>query len=507
MLEQEVVQREELEVECQRLKDEVRGESTIQTECLADDTDANSEIAILRDQMTRSVPTPPSSVSVPISPAQPPSNLPPVEIASSIDSDDEARVQRASPPRPTLPKSNTTASISSMASPSVRRTHPGLTKSPSGLPSLARSTNTRNLVAVAGPSSPSPFGRSANHGSVRANNASPARAVSATSAKSKGFRLLHELQAKLKATDDKLGNKVPKRNVSNPMPLAPSKRNVSAASTSTVRAPHARVQALAGDSTPLSNEKSSILSPNGWIMVDDEVTPVAQMSRTGRAEPASPLEPMSRAASQASQKSTSSKLPSRPGIPSPLTTSTGHGGSHHNLNKSTSRLPQRTPSRAGTSSLSQSVRPQSQADYRPMSPSMIPRPASSMMHALASSSHAASNSTPTSRANSQTTHRSLGRGPPPKAFPNYNPIKSSISTSTGSNPALRKSTRRSSVGAPELALSTGLPQPRTPNRPVSVPSFDGLTPPPPVPRIPSVHLRESKKGQDATDRRKSLLNR
>jgi nuclear distribution protein NudE len=426
-----------------------------------------------------------------------------------------------------MPKSATSSSISAMASPSMKRSNTGMTRSPSGLPSLARSTNTRNLASAAGPASPSPFSRT----NSKLPPASPARVVSSTTAQSKGFKLLHAMQARLRATDDKLEKKVPKRNVSNPMPLLATRRTTSAASaptqstmTMTAKAPHARVQALAGDiTTPSINEKSSVLSPNGWVMVDDEDTPLAHFSRSNRNEPDSPLDPGYRAASQASQtsqKSTSSRLPARPGIPSPLASinSTANG-----LNKSTSRLPQRTPSRAGTSQLAQSVRPASRAEEhnqgghgRPMSPSMIPRPSSSMMQAFVpsnSSSSVASGQASTaasySRANSQNAHRVLGRGPPPKAFPGHS-IKSSISTSTASNSSLRKSARRSSVSAPlsSSLTSSGLPQamPRTPSRPVSVSVLEG-TPPPPVPRIPSVHLRESKRGHEQLDRRKSLLNR
>jgi hypothetical protein len=51
---------------------------------------------------------------------------------------------------------------------------------------------------------------------------------------------------------------------------------------------------------------------------------------------------------------------------------------------------------------------------------------------------------------------------------------------------------------------SGLPQPRTPSRPVSM-VVEGT--PPPVPRIPSNYLRESKRGHEQIDRRKSLLYR
>ena len=407
-----------------------------------------------------------------------------------------------------MPRSATSSSIPALASPSIKRSNTGMVRSPSGLPSLARSTNTRNLAGAAAPGSPSPFARSTTSSNLRAQ--SPARVVSAASSKNRGFKLLHELQAKLKKTDTKLEKGVPKRNVSGPMPLQAAKRAplpATSASTMTARAPHARVQALAGDvTTPTtsSNDKSSILSP--WEMVGDEDTPLAQNGHSKRVEPESPLDPGYRAisqASQTSQKSTSSRLPARPGIPSPLATVNG-------LNKSTSRLPQRTPSRAGISNLNHSTRPPSRAgeNNRPISPSMIPRPASSMMQTVMSSSRSNANlagmspsaSTPV-RSNSQHAHRTLGRGPPPKVFPG-SVAKTTISAST-SNPALRKSVRRSSVGTQDMKPS-GLPQPRTPSRPVSM-VVEGT--PPPVPRIPSNYLRESKRGHEQIDRRKSLLYR
>jgi nuclear distribution protein NudE len=146
-----------------------------------------------------------------------------------------------------------------------------------------------------------------------------------------------------------------------------------------------------------------------------------------------------------------------------------------------------------------------------MSPSMIPRPSSSMMHTFSGADHnihtiTASSSTPTSRPDSRSAHRVLGRGPPPKVFPGSQGVKSSTSTSTASNPALRKSARRSSIGTAEARANSGLPQPRNPSRPVSVSVLEG-TPPPPVPRIPSMHLRESKRGHEQLDRRRSLLHR
>jgi len=384
-------------------------------------SDANNEISILREQQFRGVPTPPSSISAPRSPVQAAISPPRENSVPSVEKADDQFPRQPVPapvrfPRSPMPKSATSSSISGLASPFIKRTSSGLTRSPSGLPGLARSTNTRNLASAAGPSSPSPFNR--NTAKVPQ---SPVRVISSTTAQSKGFKLLHAMQARLRATDDKLEKKVPKRNVSNPMPLVASKRTTSLASapsastmTMTAKVPHARVQALAGDvaTTPAFQDHSSILSPS-WVMVGDEDTPLAHLNRSARQEPDSPLDPAYRAASQASQvsqKSTSSRLPARPGIPSPLTSV---GSQANGLNKSTSRLPQRTSSRAGTSSLAQSVRPASRAGEqrqdRPMSPSMIPRPSSSMMQAFGPSTSSSRVAPPSGQASPNSSGQSGDR--------------------------------------------------------------------------------------------------
>lgn len=526
------------------------------------------------------MPTPPSSISVPISPRQIPiQGLPPVEIASTdgrngdgYDDDETLQPFQRNIPSPALPKSATMSSIPSLASPAPKRHSTFLPHSP--FPALSRSTNTRNLAAVAGPQSPSPGLRRSP--SSRLPAPSPARVVSATTAKSKGFKLLHELQARLKATDDKLGTKVPKRNVSNPIPLVSglNKRNSSISTTSQAtvvpKASHSRISELAQDTTPaaLPSEKSSMLSPNGWVLVEDDMTPLHQISGWIPDEPQSPLVPVQRAVSQATNKSTvgggGRALPSRPGIPSPL-------ASMHQLSKSTSVASKLSQARGtGTSStgdgrppsrnlLSQSVRPgsrqaqtqdqaqsrshsrqgnlhqstsnhtrpPSRSDHvasssRPLSPSLLPRPATSLMQHMSPQAQGPSSSRPPSRTTSRSSHVALGRGPPPASHshntrtPSLHASSSVVPTLTSALPATpsiatRRTSRRSSVGAADSSLvrPTGIPQPRTPSsRPASVPVFQG-TPPPPVPRIPSVHLRESKRAHHGHDHRRqeSLVDR
>ncbi|KAK4685527.1 hypothetical protein P7C73_g4626, partial [Tremellales sp. Uapishka_1] len=455
LLEQEVVQRQELEEECQRLKDDVR--------------DANNEITMLKEQLTRTVPTPPSSVSVPMSPVQ--------EASRELSMIDDGPVPAGAVTPTTrtfpFPRSATATSIPQLVSPSAKRYNHQLVNSPSGLPLLSRSTTTRNLASAAGTGSPAPRSR--------VGAASPARVSTAVSsnqaAKTKGFKLLHDLQARLKATDDKLNHKMPKRNVSAPMPLNTSRRGNPTPSTSTLpsrSAAHARVTALAKDSTPVplaDQSGSTLLSPNGWVLIDEgeDTPPNRTIGDVGLVEPPSPLENHFRPPSSNASRG----LPSRPGIPSPL-------ASISQMSRSTSS------------------RPPTRTDPRPMSPSMLPQPTRSFLRP-ASPAFALSSSTsrkarivserPPSRATadrppSRTQHHAIGRGPPPTSHTTH---QHAISVSH-SAAALKRSSRRSSLGTGDAHLPpTGIPTPS--KRPISVPVFDSHTPPP-VPRIPSAHLRK-----------------
>ncbi|WVR00145.1 hypothetical protein IAU59_007287 [Kwoniella sp. CBS 9459] len=394
LLEQEVVQRQELEEECQRLKDEMR--------------DANSEISILRDQLARqTLPTPPSSVSET-------AQMSPVQEASREISVIENEVDPASIPLPPpvkykfptefatpqspsrkgIPRSATSSALPiSTSSPVPRRFQTTIPQSPT-MSSLSRSTTSRNLAAAAGPQSPA-LSRSRSgipHSSparVPGGGALPLQSHQQT--KSRGFKLLHDLQARLKATDDKLGvAKVPRRNVSNPLSFG-VKRIASASSTKTStntstaattaipekepKVPHARVAALAGrdDMTPqllnMTSSSSNLMSPNGWVLIDgdNEDTPTAQgHGQSGIMgfpdEPRSPLDPTfgagvgcGRAVSSAASNSSQRSLPSRPGIPSPLANVSGLNQSTK-LNKAASSGLSRS-----TSTKLASIRPSSRA--------------------------------------------------------------------------------------------------------------------------------------------------
>ena len=143
-----------------------------------------------------------------------------------------------------------------------------------------------------------------------------------------------------------------------------------------------------------------------------------------------------------------------------------------------------------------------------MSPSLLQQPSTTPRSFLRSPTPtfgqalSAPTSANSSRPTSRTTHRALGRGHPPpvtKAFPASPGAAASLSASVGpGTPGLRRSSRRSSLGPAEVGLPpTGIPAPansgvRTPGRPISVPVFGNGTPPP-VPRIPSAHLRNGSK--------------
>ncbi|WVR07640.1 hypothetical protein IAU60_004682 [Kwoniella sp. DSM 27419] len=540
LLEQEIIQKQELEEESQRLKDELR--------------DANSEISILRDQLARvTIPTPPSSVSEPatMSPAsgspQQPSSIQDEVDPASIPLPPPVPYKRPpdTPPTPIrrLPRSATATSFM-QASPVPKRLNSSIPQSPT-MSSLSRSTTSRNLAGAAAPQSPA-LSRSRS-GLPQSTPARAAVLASNQQTKSRGFKLLHDLQAKLKATDDKLGvAKVPRRNVSNPLSFGnrakatlSSARDVDRTHDSAV--PHARVSALAqrhgGTPGPnIASSSSNLLSPNGWVLVgesESDVTPTGPVSKTLPDEPTSPLAPTHgpRAVSAASNSSQRS-LPSRPGIPSPLANVGEALNKSTGLSRSTSTRFKgiRPPSRSGMASSSRAVTgsgipAKRREEPRPMSPTAIPsayRPMSastsagssramspSAMHhttrPLRAPSPAVSAPRPSSRSASRTDRRvsGIGRGPPPSHRP---PSRSSTAQheaprpnpalSSSSNAPLRRSARRSSLGAAEAALRpTGIPAPkdgaRTPARPTSMHVFGGT--PPPVPRIPSALLRAERK--------------
>ena len=467
-------------------------------------TDATTEIAILRDQLARAVPTPPSSISIPISPIQEPSGNPSALDASAVpaelDSPSPRTLELSHPTIANTPRS-VISSIPTL-SPAAKR-HSTILSRSSSTTNLSRSSSSRYVAAVVVPESPALL---RSRFSAIARSPSRFSAINSNlAAKTRGFKLLHDLQARLRATDDKLGTKVPKRNVSAPMPSVTSDRTGAAAISPSApsRATHARVIALTQESTPdggHSADKTAerLISPNGWVLVSDgEHTPTSQGPGITQNESASPLlEYNSRSTSSTGSRA----LPARPGIPSPLTSVNSQ------LSKSTtSRANVPPPSRHAVpaSKITSPVRTREGPIYRPMSPSLLPQPSRSILRSTSQAYLSASTSSPRpasrqglrEKTTMRSTNHVLRKGLPPNypSNPTSKPLAMSVSTSSPSV-GFHRSTRRSSLGVTEATLPpSGIPAPRTtPTRPISVPMFTNGTPPP-VPRIPSTHLRESVK--------------
>lgn len=515
LLEQDLAQKDELEAETQRLKDELR--------------EANEEISILKDQLARAAATPPSSVSTSSPVHEATCDLSRIHLSDDINASplpppipnkNKPITPQGQSPRRGLSRSGTMSSIP-VASPSSKTFSQHIPHSPS-VSTLSRSTTSRNLAAAAGtPGSPA-LSRSRSG----IPQASPARGTVPAShqqTKSRGFKLLHDLQARLKATDDKLGSaKVPRRNVSNPASVFGVGRRVSsttsaASSNTSVPVPHARVTALAKDhnATPTAQSQpfhgSGIMSP-GWVLVGEgegEDTPTGPWSMTLPVEPDSPLDPTFRSSSTTSNRS----LPSRPGIPSPLAS-----GSARSITSSTAQRQagQRPSSRLG---LRVSRR---ESEARPLSPSMIPVPLSSSRPMSPDAYQPLRSATPTSafssfsasastnnplRPSSRTGKRNpIGRGPPPlssstrlhhqRSRPSLSGAVSTPTTGADKVERAKRGPRRSSFSNMDKPRLTPASTPasagsRTPSgRPTSVHVFRET--PPPVPRIPSAILKESR---------------
>lgn len=324
-----------------------------------------------------------------------------------------------------------------------------------GASNLNRSTTSRNLAQAA--ASPVPARVRSQGGSMIPMSPSRSSHLNASTStahaqppvqKSKGVQMVSDLRARIRAMDSKLAPKG-KRAVSAPMPTAGPSGTQS------------RLKALAG--TPGDVSSNSVMSPNGWVLVSDQDdTPTPGPSGLPD-EPKSPSRRHYRAPS--SNGTTSFKpLPARPGIPSPLAQS---------LNKSSNS--RRPPSRSGMSN-------------RPLSPSLLPVPGrtQSPSPAFGMSSIAFPSDRPPSRL--------LGRGHPP--------VSGAHRPMTPDTP-VRRTSRRSSIGLQQNLPPTGIPAP-SPGRPLSVPLQSAI--PPPVPRIPSAHLRKPASGLGASKRRPTALD-
>ncbi|TYJ54229.1 hypothetical protein B9479_005156 [Cryptococcus floricola] len=540
LLEQDVATKDELEAEAQRLKDEVR--------------DANEEISILKDQLARAISTPPSSVST-----ASPSHEPTRKVSRSSLSEDLSSSPLPPPvpsktdsthgsPRPRMTRSGTLSSIP-VPSPSTKRfSH--IPQSPSTT-SLSRSTTSRNLAAAAGTPLPnSPAGLTRSRSGIP--QASPARVsviASHQQTKSRGFKLLHDLQARLKATDDKLGGaKVPRRNVSGTGASvfgavgAVGRRVTSTSSTATARSKQTDIAPATtlnrSQTTPLAQASAlprtgSVMSP-GWVLIGEgDDTPTGPWSMTlPTDEPQSPLDPNFRSTSTSTTSSNRS-LPMRPGIPSPLASGLARSSN------TSGRLPSgRPPSRLAQSTTKRDLaaRPMSpthipiasaRQNSRPMSPSLIPtassRPLSPEMWnrsespALGFSALGQSTSASSSRLGSDSSsapniarppsrsglnkRNPIGRGPPPTTTSrlHHHHSRGSLSAipaaSTGvekverakrlGRPSSMGGEKRSAAGEKGSGEMAGRPNGA---RPSSVHTFNGT--PPPVPRIPSSILRD-----------------
>lgn len=534
--------------------------------------DANNEISILRDQLARAtVPTPPASNS-PMSPM--PEHVEPTQSRSAsaasrtttdspAPSDKSTATQRSEKSsgaghRRSLQSPSVTPRARATASPRVARTSiPALspaskrsTSSPanSGIPALSRSTATRNLAGSTTTSATAKrLGYQPSPGTARA--VSNINNGTSQAAKTKGFKLLHDLQGRMRATDDRLNTRVSKRNVSTPGSTIGGIRRFPASSTTAnlnATAAHSRVSQLSKSSTATTlagdRAQDNLFSPTNWVLVSDgDDTPTANSHGVPRrSEPASPLERSTFGPDRKSGRS----LPQRPGIPSPLAPALSRSvRAPPQASSQASRFTSSTTSRAGLGV--STSRPPSRSHQRSESVSMRPpsrthRRTDSSSTRPPSRSHTRSHSRAESRSGSRTGASSPGLGESrmspesmflqssrsgsragsrtvsrasyeddgelidEEALERELARRSTLSSSTlgksrnstsAAGGTFRRAPRRSSLGPAEASLPpSSIPAPKTtPSRPTSYPVFQN-TPPPPVPRIPSVHAR-ARQGQ------------
>lgn len=483
------------------------------------------------------------------------------ETDSPVPSEKSAATQRSersstTGPRRSLQSPSVTPRARTTASPRVARTSiPALSPaskrtsaSPanSGIPALSRSTAMRNLAGSTTTSAAAKrLGYQPSPGTARA--VSNINNGTTQAAKSKGFRLLHDLQARIRATDDRLNTRVSRRNVSTPGSTIGGRRLPASATSANLSSTvaHSRVTQLSKSTTvtTLAGDKGpdGLFSPTNWVLVSDsEDTPVANgHGAPRRSDPASPLDRTTYGQDRKSARS----LPQRPGIPSPLapalsrsvrapppqassqasrfsssttsraalgvSTSRPQSRSHQRTESATMRPPSRTHRRADSSSTrppSRShMRTHSRAESRSgsragdLSPSFGDSRSGMSPEAMFVGA-----SRPGSRAGSRTVSRAsyeddgelideaaLERELARRATLNASTLGKSQRLSASATGTYRRVPRRSSLGPAEASLPpSSIPAPKstTPSRPTSYPVFQN-TPPPPVPRIPSMHAR------------------
>ncbi|KAH9898061.1 hypothetical protein C8Q73DRAFT_744154 [Cubamyces lactineus] len=458
LLEHELLDKANMEEECQRVRDELR--------------DANEEIAILKEQLAAarqqansvsttsvdsstpsslpnatpsisdedllSVPTPPDLCLADLTPPPdtPAKDFPSLHISivsprptkGGDPATPTSMLQRAGfyPPRTNM---GTPSSVKSSLARSA--THPGLSASPSRLPPP------RTPV-----SRPAAVSRATS--SVHTNSTSTAGGVPATASRSKGVQMVSEMRARVKVLEQKIHTRVPRlrmgsvtnRAAANAMPPPPLPTKLSASPThstaSSSRAsqedrlspavPKSRRQSIDSDS---DLKRTPGADTSGWVLImEDSPSPVKDKEKERRrtSSPSAPsaFRPVS---------SSSIDSPSSAGSNSRAPSALSHSVMPTGIRRPQSRLSVSTEGRssvstnATTSTTSSVPTPSS----RPSTPTFLPVPSASMY-----SGNGLKRSTgPASGAYSQSKRSSLG------ASTTRSPTLDSPSLSTHSNVTIR----------------------------------------------------------------------
>ncbi|KAK0208371.1 hypothetical protein DFS33DRAFT_1379895 [Desarmillaria ectypa] len=438
LLEHELLDKADLEEQCQRLKDELR--------------DANIEVSVLKDQLTAQVNSSRESISSPSSGpvlrdsssddlfnTPPPADLQLSELDRSSDSllfDNEVTPKKRSASR--------------QAGQSVLLNRAGFQPMTSSTSTPPRSTGIPRSTSIPSPYSSS---RAASNPSPIARKASTASTTSTTSttSRSKGVQMVSEMRARVRTLEQKIHSRVPRlrmgsvtnrtsANAPNPSSngtssSGPSKSIIGRTSWEN---PLGRRSSESRRSVDTNNEKMKKDSPgdsSGWVLImEDSPPPRRDMDRERRR-----LSSPSRTTSFRPNTSASSALPASPTLrmnKAALSQSTTAGGI---------RRPQSRLSIGSSATTSSTVHTPSS---RPSTPTFLPIPAGGM-NGHSSGLGLKRSTGPAGHPQLQTKRSSLGSStsvmPPPAPRDKSRPV-----SSTPMNSGSRNSTYETGKALPQL---------------------------------------------------------
>ncbi|KDQ63621.1 hypothetical protein JAAARDRAFT_29646 [Jaapia argillacea MUCL 33604] len=386
LLEHELLDKANMEEECQRFRDEIR--------------DANEEIAILKDQLAAAnsrgsimgtdITTPASSVAPSDEDLLRTAPPPDLQLADLLPSAEEARVSIDSG----IARSSISSESSSRHSAFLSRAGFNPSKSTILAPHSSSPSSITRSTTLPPPGSrltPRSTSLRPTFGTRTSSNTTTSTAGSATltASRSKGVQMVSEMRARVKNLEQKIHTRVPRLrmgSVSGRNPLSPSASshivNHASPTPSTSTPLFLRSSTSRRSAESMENEKKRVASPvdsSGWVLImEDSPTPIknkdAEKDRNRNSSPSAPS--AFRHASSNSGALESPTLAVASKGQHALSRSTMGSG----IKRPASRVSTTTDCRSTSASTSATTSSIPTPSSRPSTPTFLPVPTSSLYH-------------------------------------------------------------------------------------------------------------------------------